>query len=245
MNQRYAKQILLKDFGPEGQQKLAGSSVLIVGCGALGSVQSQLLVRAGVGRVRIVDRDVPEIGNLHRQILFDEDDVQARSPKADVANRKLPKANSSVVIDTRVMEVTAQNIDELISDVDLVLDATDNFETRYLINDACIEANKPWIYGGVIATSGMTMTVIPGRGPCLRCLFPNPPEPGTVPTMETEGVLATAPVTVAALEATEAIKLLCGAEPREGLLMLDVWTGSFQNVPVLRDQNCPACGQVE
>ena len=114
MNERYAKQILLKDFGPEGQRKLTGASVLIVGCGALGSVQSQLLVRAGVGRVRIVDRDVPEIGNLHRQILFDEDDVQARTPKADVAGRKLPRANSSVVIETRVMEVTADNIDGLI-----------------------------------------------------------------------------------------------------------------------------------
>jgi len=245
MNQRYSKQILLKDFGAEGQRKLAGASVLIVGCGALGSVESQLLVRAGVGRVRIVDRDVPEIGNLHRQILFDEDDVQARSPKAEVAGRKLPRANSSVAVETRVMEVTADNIDGLISDVDLVLDATDNFETRYVINDACVKSRKPWIYGGVIATSGMSMTIVPGRGPCLRCLFPNPPEPGTVPTMETEGVLATAPVTVAALEATEAIKLLAGAQPREGLLMLDVWTGSFQTVPVLRDENCPACGQLE
>lgn len=245
MNQRYSKQILLKDFGAEGQRKLAGASVLIVGCGALGSVQSQLLVRAGVGRVRIVDRDVPEVGNLHRQILFDEDDVQARSPKAEVAGRKLPRANSSVTVETRVMEVTVDNIDGLISDVDLVLDATDNFETRYVINDACIRNRKPWIYGGVIATSGMSMTIVPGRGPCLRCLFPNAPEPGTVPTMETEGVLATAPVTVAALEVTEAIKLLAGAQPREGLLMLDVWTGSFQNVPVLRDENCPACGQLE
>jgi molybdopterin/thiamine biosynthesis adenylyltransferase len=219
MNRRYAKQILLKDFGAEGQQKLSGASVLIVGCGALGSVQSQLLVR--------------------------EDDVQARSPKADVAGRKLPLANSSVDVETRVMEVTADNIDGLISDMDLVLDATDNFETRYVINDACVSHQKPWIYGGVIATSGMTMTVIPGQGPCLRCLFPNPPDPGTVPTMETEGVLATAPVTVAALEVTEAIKLLCGAQPREGLLMLDVWTGSFQTVPVLRDENCPACGRAK
>jgi molybdopterin/thiamine biosynthesis adenylyltransferase len=245
MNQRYAKQILLKDLGAEGQQKLAGASVLIVGCGALGSVQSQLLVRAGVGRVRIVDRDVPEIGNLHRQILFDEDDVQARSPKADVAARRLARVNSSVILDARVMEVTAGNIDALVSDMDLVLDATDNFETRYLINDACVRSRKPWIYGGVIATSGMSMTIVPGRGPCLRCLFPEPPEPGTVPTIRTEGVLATAPVTVAALEVTEAIKLLCGAQPREGLLMLDVWTGSFQSVPVLRDENCPACGQVK
>ena len=245
MNERYSKQILLKDFGPEGQKKLAGASVLIVGCGALGSVQSQLLVRAGVGHLRIVDRDVPELGNLHRQILFDEDDVKARSPKANVANRKLPKANSTVVLDTKVMEVTADNIDGLIADVDLVLDATDNFETRYVINDACISHKKPWIYGGVIATSGMSMTVIPGRGPCLRCLFPQPPAPGTVPTMETEGVLSTAPVTVAALEVTEAIKLLIGAAPREGLLMIDVWTGTFQTVPVLRDEDCPACGQME
>jgi len=245
MNPRYAQQILLKDFGAGGQRKLSGASVLIVGCGALGSVQSQLLVRAGVGRVRIVDRDIPELGNLHRQILFDEDDVRARSPKADVAGFKLSRANSEVAVETRVMEVTAGNIDGLISDVDLVLDATDNFETRYLINDACIRSQKPWIYGGVIATSGMSMTITPGRGPCLRCLFPEPPGPGAVPGIDTEGVLSTAPVTVAALQVTEAIKLLCGAQPREGLLTLDVWTGSFQNVPVYRDENCPACGRVE
>lgn len=245
MKARYAKQILLKELGSAGQKKLADAAVLIVGCGALGSVQAQLLVRAGIGRVRIVDRDVPELDNLHRQILFDEDDVEARSPKAEVAGRKLPRANSTVVVDARVLEVTADNIDELAADVDLVLDATDNFQTRYVINDACVRRKKPWVYGGVIATSGMTMTIIPGRGPCLRCLFPRPPDDGTVPTMETEGVLGTAPVTVAALEVTEAIKLLAGAPPREGLLMIDVWTGSFQTVPVLRDENCPACGLVE
>jgi molybdopterin/thiamine biosynthesis adenylyltransferase len=245
MNQRYAKQILLKELGPAGQEKLASAAVLIVGCGALGSVQSQLLVRAGVGRMRIVDRDVPELDNLHRQILFDEDDVRARSPKADVAGRKLPKANSTVAVETRVMEVDAENIDGLVADVDLVMDATDNFETRYLINDACVRGRKPWVYGGVIAASGMTMTVVPGRGPCLRCLLPRPPQDGSVPSMETEGVLGTAPVTVAALQVTEAVKLLCGAPPREGLLMIDVWSGSFQTVPVLRDENCPACGRVE
>jgi adenylyltransferase/sulfurtransferase len=243
INERYAKQMLLKDFGPEGQKKLAGGSVLIVGCGALGSIQSQLLVRAGVGRLRIVDRDVPEIGNLHRQILFDEADVEAGTPKAEVAGRKLPGANSSAVIDARVLEVTASNIDDLVADVDLVLDATDNFETRYLINDACIRHDKPWVYGGVIATSGMSMTIIPGKSPCLRCLFPEPPAPGTMPSMETEGVLGTAPVIVGALEATEAIKLLVGGKPREGLMTIDVWTGSFQAVPVIRDENCPACGQ--
>jgi molybdopterin/thiamine biosynthesis adenylyltransferase len=244
MNERYAKQILLKELGPAGQEKLASAAVLIVGCGALGSVQSQLLVRAGVGRVRIVDRDVPELDNLHRQILFDEDDVRARSPKAEVAGRKLPKANSTVAVETRVMEVTAANIDGLVADVDLVLDATDNFQTRYVINDACVRHNKPWIYGGVIATSGMTMSIVPGRGPCLRCLFPQAPEDGTVPTIQTEGVLGTAPVTVAALEVTEAVKLLCGAPPREGLLTIDVWNGSFQAVPVLRDPSCPACGRM-
>ncbi len=175
MDARYAKQVLLKELGSAGQQKLAAAAALVVGCGALGSVQSQLLVRAGVGRVRIVDRDVPDLENLHRQILFDEDDVAARWPKADVAGRKLPKANSTVAVETRVMEVTAANIDGLVADVDLVLDATDNFEARYLINDACVRHHKPWIYGGVIATAGMTMTIVPGRGPCLRCLLPEPP----------------------------------------------------------------------
>lgn len=245
MTERYARQLLLKDLGPAGQKKLAGASVLIVGCGALGSVQSQLLVRAGIGRVRIVDRDVPEEDNLHRQILFDEEDVKAGTPKAAVAEKKLSRVNSDTDIDARVMEVTADNIDDLVADVDLVLDATDNFATRYFINDACIRRNKPWIYGGVIATSGMSLTIIPGRGPCLRCIFPEPPVDGTVPSMETEGVLATAPVTVAAVEVTEAIKLLVGAQPREGLLMIDVWTGSFQTVPVARDENCPACGQAK
>lgn len=241
---RYSKQLLLKDIGPAGQEKLLGSSVLLVGCGALGSIQAQLMVRAGVGRVRIVDRDFPEEGNLHRQILFDEPDVQAGAPKAEVAQRKLARANSAAIIDARVMDVGADDIEELAADVDLVLDATDNFETRYLINDACIRLNKPWIYGGVIGASGMTMTVVPGKGPCLRCLFADPPATGAAPSMETEGVLAAAPVAVAAVQVTEAVKLLVGARPREGLLMIDMWAGDFQSVPVERDRNCPACGRL-
>ena len=241
--ERYTRQVRLNLLGEEGQQRLLHSSVLVVGCGALGGNLANLLARAGVGRLRVVDRDVPELNNLQRQVLFDEQDVAQGLPKAEAAARKLRMINSTIQVDPHVADVTPANIEQLMGGVDLVLDGTDNFETRYLINDACIKHGLPWIYGGVVGTSGMTLDIIPAQGPCLRCLFPDPPTPGSLPTCETQGILGTAPALIAALQVTEAIKLLSGGEPSPDLLSIDLWTRSLRQVKVLRNEDCPACGQ--
>ncbi|MBA7685430.1 MAG: hypothetical protein GH143_01440 [Calditrichaeota bacterium] len=244
VNDRYARQRVLPEIGSEGQKRLLSASVAIIGCGALGSVQAQLLARAGVGRIRIVDRDVLEENNLQRQVIFDEEDVAAGLPKAEAAARKLKKINSSIEIEGLVEDVTPRNIEGLIADADLVLDGTDNIETRYLINDACIKHRKPWIYGGVIGTTGMTMPVLPNEGPCIRCLFPDPPPPGSLPTCDTVEVLNTAPATVASIQVTEALKLIVGSGASEHrLLNIDLWTGSYRYVAVQSDENCPCCRQ--
>ena len=239
---RYSRQVRLARVGEDGQRRLAASRVLLIGCGALGSVLASTLVRAGVGRLTLVDRDLLELHNLQRQVLFDEQDVAEALPKAEAAARRLRRINSSVEVVALVQDVTAHNVESLVAGADLVLDGTDNLETRYLINDACVKAGKAWIYGGVIGTSGMTMNMVPG-GPCLRCVFPTPPPPGSLPTCETAGVLGAAPAVIASLQATEAIKLICGGEPARGLLSVDIWTRRFQQVEVLRDEDCPACGR--
>ena len=239
---RYERQMLLPELGEEGQRELLASRVVIVGCGALGSNLATLLVRAGVGYVRIVDRDLLETHNLHRQVLFDEDDL-GRS-KAVAAARKLRRINSGVTVEEHHEEVNAANLEQYVSDVDVVLDGTDNFETRFLVNDACVKHGIPWVYGGVIGCTGMTMTVLPGSGPCLRCLFPDPPPPGVLPTTATHGVLNTAPALIADLQATEAIKLLVRPEDlRVDLLSVDLWGRSFRSLEVERDPSCPTCGQ--
>ena len=244
VNDRYARQRVLPEIGSEGQEKLLKTAVVVIGCGALGSVQAQLLARAGVGLIRIIDRDVLELNNLQRQVIFDEDDVAAGLPKAEAAVRKLRKINSSIEIEGMVEDVTPRNIEGLITDVDLVLDGTDNIETRYLINDACVKHKKPWIYGGVIGTTGMAMPILPGDGPCIRCLFPETPPPGSLPTCDTVGVLNTAPSTVASIQVTEAIKLLVGKSiSKHRLLTLDLWTESYRFITVQKDENCPCCGQ--
>ena len=244
MNDRYARQRVLPEIGSEGQEQLLNASIVVIGCGALGSVQAQLLARAGVGRIRIVDRDLLEMNNLQRQVIFDEEDVAAGLPKAEAAVRKLRKINSTIEIEGLVEDVTPRNIEELITDVDLVLDGTDNIETRYLINDACVKHRKPWIYGGVIGTTGMVMTILPDEGPCIRCLFPETPPPGSLPTCDTVGVLNTTPAMVASIQVTEAIKLIVGNGVREyRLLNIDLWTGSYRYVPVQKNENCPCCGE--
>jgi len=246
LEERYSRQILFEKIGLEGQRKLAAGSVLVVGCGALGAAVSTLLVRAGVGALRLVDRDVVELSNLHRQILFDEADVAARLPKAEAAARKLAQVNSACRIEGRVADVTPRNVEALLDGVKVVVDGLDNFETRYLINDACLKHGVPWIYGGVLGAVGVTMTVLPGDGPCLRCVFPEPPPPGTLPTCDTQGVLGPAPVIVGALEAIEACKILIGgADVRRELLFLDIWDGSFRSVRIARADGCPACGKHE
>ncbi len=241
---RYARQRILKQIGPEGQRRLARSRVAIIGCGALGTHQAELLARAGVGFLRIVDRDVVELSNLPRQALFDEQDVAQRRPKAQAATAKLKRINSEITIEPQVAEFCAGNAEELIESVEVVLDACDNFETRYLLNDACVKHQVPWIYGGVLGTSGMSLAVLPNRGPCLRCLFPRPPEPGSVPTTESEGVLGAAPAAIAARQATDAMRVLLqdgSLQPR--LSHFDLWTGEYRTIEVFAHPDCPCCGR--
>ena len=208
ISSRYDRQAVLEVIGRAGQEALARSTVLVVGCGALGSTQAELLARAGVGRLILVDRDVLELHNLQRQLLFDEQDVRERMPKAAAAARRLRAVNSEIAVEALVTDVTATNVAELLRPADLAIDGTDNFETRYVLNDAAVQANKPWVYGGVLGTDGTVMAVRPGQGPCLRCIFPDPPDAHLLPTCETQGVLNTAVVWVAAFQVTEALKLI-------------------------------------
>jgi adenylyltransferase/sulfurtransferase len=242
--ERYARQTLFAGIGREGQERIARARVLVVGCGALGTVLANNLVRAGVGYVRIADRDFVEGNNLQRQVLFDEDDVLRGLPKAVAAGEELRRINSVVELDTRVTDVTAENVEELIAGMDLVLDGTDNFETRYLLNDACLKAGIPWIYSGVIAAYGVTMTILPRETACLRCVFPERPLPGTTPTCDTAGVLNGIVGVVSGMAATEALKLLVGSPQLvRGLTWIDLWENTFDRVELPRQDDCPACGQ--
>lgn len=239
---RYVRQRILPEIGAEGQARLKRAKVLVVGCGALGCFQSELLARAGVGYLRVVDRDLVETSNLARQILFTEEDAAAHPAKADAAERRLRAVNSSIAIETLAVDVTPRNIESLLDGIDIALDGTDNFETRYLINDACVKQGKPWVYGGVLGTSGMTMLVRPGEGPCLRCLIPEIPPPGSFPTCDTAGVLNAAVAVVASLQVAGAIRHLVGSCPAEcRLISLDVWNGAFQSLEVKREETCTCC----
>lgn len=243
MNQdRYSRQILFHGIGEKGQRRLAEATVLIIGCGALGTVSANHLARAGVGYIKIVDRDFVELNNLQRQILFDETDARNRLPKAVAAAAKLEKINSDIRIEPIMADVHPRNIEALIDCVDLVLDATDNMEVRYLINDACVKHDVPWIYAGVIGAVGMTMNIIPGKTACFRCLMQAPPEPGTMATCETFGVLSGAPAVIASIQAVEAMKLLTGHLPSDtALIYVDLWTQNFKRFSMERHQKCPAC----
>ncbi len=240
---RYSRQVVLPIIGQEGQKKLQQSTVLVVGCGALGTVTATCLVRAGVGRVRIVDRDFIEYHNLQRQVLFDEEDVRAQVPKAKAAERHLRKVNSSVEVEGIVEDVNYTNVQRLIQGADLIMDGLDNLETRYLINDAALKHGIPWVYGAAIATSGMVMNILPGETPCLRCVFPVLPEPGTILTCDTAGVISSAPFIVGSLQFTEAIKMLIGAREQlnRGMTILDVWDGTFRRIDAEPFEKCPSC----
>jgi adenylyltransferase/sulfurtransferase len=228
-------------IGEEGQVKLSNGSVVIIGCGALGTNIATLLVRAGVGKVRIVDRDFIEAHNLQRQVLFDEEDIKAGLPKAIAAERHLKRVNSSVKVEGIVADANYTNIEGFCSGADLILDGLDNFETRFLINDVALKHRIPWVYGAAIAANGMTMTIIPGETACFRCISPVLPEPGTTPTCETAGVVGTVPALIGALQATEAIKILVGAEINRELITVDIWRGIFQHLKVARREDCQAC----
>jgi molybdopterin-synthase adenylyltransferase len=245
---RYHRQYLFNKIGEAGQRKLVSSRVTIIGCGALGTVLVNTLARAGVGFIRIVDRDFIEYNNLQRQVLFDEDDIKENLPKAVAAERKAKKINSEIQIEAIVSDVNFTNIEGFIKDADLVLDGTDNFETRFLINDACVKLKKPWIYGAVIGSHGLTMNVIPGETACLRCVFESAPPPELTPTCDTAGIIAPASIIIASLESTEAIKFLTGNLKDLGntLYSYDVWTRKSQSFKLegLRDAtDCPTCKQ--
>jgi adenylyltransferase/sulfurtransferase len=243
---RYSRQTRFAPLGEAGQRRLASGRALICGCGALGSVIANTLARAGVGKLRIVDRDYPDLSNLQRQVLFDEADVAAGLPKAVAAAEKLRRANSTIEIEPVVADVDHTNLVELCQGVDVIVDGTDNFETRFLLNDAALNLGIPWVYGGCLGAEGQSMTILPGRTPCLRCLMPEPPEPGTSPTCDTAGILAGAIGVVASLQSVEAIKILSGRLDAVSpyLTVVDLWHNTQRQLRVATLQgqaDCPAC----
>ncbi|MBI4721605.1 MAG: ThiF family adenylyltransferase [Candidatus Stahlbacteria bacterium] len=242
---RYSRQILFDKIGEKGQKKLLNSKVTIIGCGALGTVIANNLTRAGIGYLRIIDRDIVELNNLQRQMLFDETDANASLPKAIAAVNKLSQINSTIKIDGEVADVNYKNVDELIKDVDIVLDGLDNMETRFLINEACVKNNIPWVYGAAVGAIGSTMTIIPGKTACLNCIIGELPSPGTLPTCESVGVLNTITNIIASLETTEALKFLVGEPVNKDLIFIDAWDTSFDKLKIKRLDNCSVCCKKE
>lgn len=253
--EKYSRQILFAGLGREGQEKLLGSSAVLVGCGALGTASANLLVRAGVGQLRIIDRDFVESSNLQRQTLFDESDVREALPKAVAAERRLRAINSEVQVEGIVEDLAPENAEDMLGGFPLIVDGTDNFETRWLLNDAAISMGVPWIYAAAVGSYGVTMTILPGQTACLACLLESPEGAtieggaalGAEDTCDTAGVLNAAVGVIASLEAAEATKLLAGKiEVLSGrLISCDVWTGKFQSIRVARNPNCRACGRRE
>lgn len=238
---RYSRQEILPQLGAEGQKRLGASRVLVVGAGGTGGTVAQLLVRAGVGKITVIDRDVVEESNLHRQLLYEEGDVGA--PKALLAAERLRAINSGVDVEGLAEDFSPANAEALVRDSDIAMDGTDNLETRYLLNDACVKLGRPWVYVGAVGTYGMVSLFDARGGPCFRCLLPSMPSAGTVPTCATAGVLNTAPVAMGALAATEAIKYLAGEMAPRGLLLLDLWTGERHEIKLEKRPDCPCCGR--
>jgi molybdopterin/thiamine biosynthesis adenylyltransferase len=241
--ERYSRQVLFAPIGEAGQRKLAEARIAVVGCGATGSALASLLARAGAGYLRIIDRDYVEPSNLQRQVLFDEADAAESLPKAIAAARKIAAFNSEITVEPHAADLTPGNIEDLLSEVHLVLDGTDNFETRYLINDYAVSRNVPWIYAAGVASYAVTMNILPGETACLACIFPDSPR-GIVETCDTSGILNSAVNLVAAIAATEALKLAVGARDklRRTLLSYDVWTNDYATVNADRPRpGCRAC----
>ncbi len=245
--ERYSRQRILSVIGDEGQQKLAAARVAVVGLGALGSAAAECLARAGVGNLVIVDRDVLDESNLHRQILYDESDVRDGLPKAPAAEKRLREINSNVRITSHIASLGPGNVAAILEGAGIIVDGTDNIETRFLINDYAVSNGVPWVYGGAIGTGGTGLLVIPGRGPCLRCVFPDPPDPRKLGTCDTVGVLGTVPVLVGAWQAGMAIRYLVGGAKglRPWYFIADFWDGGFFEPGVRRRDGCPACGKGE
>jgi adenylyltransferase/sulfurtransferase len=243
---RYHRQSILTQIGVEGQRRLRAARVLIVGCGAIGGVVAEQLARAGVGILRIADRDVVELTNLQRQVLFDESNAREGLPKAIAAARRLASLNSYVSIEPHVVDVDGEKVELLVDEVQLIIDGTDNVETRYPINDVSVKRSIPWVYGACVGTEGRVLAIRPGNGPCLRCIFPDPPHPGELPTCDTAGVLGPAAAVVGAMQAASAIKLLVGAgEGLDQLTVLDLWTNRIRAIDTsgAKRAACPTCGQ--
>lgn len=244
---RYARQIIFPDIGKEGQERLSKARVALVGCGADGTAIADRLVRSGIGHLTLIDRDYIELNNLQRQLLYDEDDLHSNLPKAIAAERKLRRINSQVEISGLVADFNAENAEEFLVGADLVMDGTDNFEARYIINDVCVKHDIPWVYCGVVASYGMTMTVVPHQSACLRCLFADAPLPGTTATCDTAGIIGPVVAVVAGIAAAEGIKLLLGkGERNPGIIHVDLWDNTFdtfESGPPRAD--CPTCGRGE
>lgn len=251
LEERYSRQIRFAPIGVKGQGAIRNSRLLVVGCGALGSVSSNLLARAGVGLLRIVDRDFVELSNLQRQVLFDQEDVAANLPKAIAAANKLGKINDQVVIEPVVADVDSSNLGRLTDGIDLIIDGTDNFEVRFLINDLSVQRGIPWIYGGCLGAEGQVMSILPGVTPCLHCLIPDgPPPAGSTPTCDSSGVLATIIHLVAAVQVNEAFKILVGdfSAINRSVAFFSLWDNRFRQFDLSKlnhRENCPTCGRHE
>lgn len=244
MDNRYSRQILFTEIGKEGQKRLSNARVLLVGCGALGASHAEMLGRAGVGFLRIVDRDFVEFSNLQRQTLYSEYDAKERMPKAVAAKNRLAEINSEIEIDAIVADVNISNIESFIEDVDLVLDGTDNFQVRYLVNDACVKLGKTWIYGAAVSSYGTSMTIIPGVTPCLRCIFEEMPSAGSSPTCDTAGVIQPIISTISSIQVSEAIKILVGKTDKlhRSLVQVDMWENDWRKIKLSEPNvDCITC----
>lgn len=240
---RYSRQILFPQIGEAGQQKICDARVAVVGCGALGSFQAESLARAGVGYLRLIDRDYVDISNLQRQWLYSEADARAETPKAIAAARRIRELNSEIEATPCVADLTPSNAEELLSDCDLILDGTDNFETRYLINDISVKFSKPWIYGAAVGSYGIVMPVMPGKGPCLACVYPEPPS-GAQPTCDVNGVLNAITGAVAAMQVAACLRMLVGWLDFQGFIQtIDVWTSETRRIAATIDPGCAVCGE--
>ncbi|MFQ5956459.1 MAG: ThiF family adenylyltransferase [Candidatus Brocadiales bacterium] len=242
---RYSRQILFQPIGVEGQKRLSRGYALVIGCGATGSASASMLARAGVGRLRIVDRDFLEETNLQRQSLFDEEDLKTGLPKATLAEKNLSRTNSSIKVEGIVADVNPSNIEDLAVDADVILDGTDNFETRFLINDYALKTRTPWVYAACIGSQGMLTSIIPEDTPCLRCLLETSPPVGALPTCETAGILGPTAQLIGSIQATEAIKILTGQSEFlvKDLIRVDTWKWTLQRLDLsdARLEGCPAC----
>jgi molybdopterin-synthase adenylyltransferase len=245
---RYSRQVLFEGIGRDGQAKISASRVALVGCGALGTVQASLLVRAGVGSLRIIDRDFVEESNLQRQILFDEEDVASLLPKAVAAERHLRGVNSLVRIEAAVEDLNASTITRLLQGFDLIVDATDNFDARFLLNDYAVKSGIPWVYGACVGAYGLTFPVLPGDTPCLRCVFESAPPAGMSPSCDTAGVIGPIVGVIASLQAAEALKILAGRRDRVSrkMMVIELWDNHYDVIDLPpREPDCPCCGRGE